>query len=156
DVGAVTYQTASGDKLARKIESGHRLAGCQPHELFAPTKQKRVGDDEERTGTALSKDRKCCVYFLLTAGVEDGELQTERTCRAANGRHPNVGGWKVRVHQHRNHAGFRNEFVQQLYALCLQIGGEKAYTRHVAAWSVHAGDESARDRVVADDKHDRN
>src|SRR5262249_42497432 len=35
-------------------------------------------------------------------------------------------------------------------------GGEKAYTRHVAAWSVHAGDESARDRVVADDKHDRN
>src|SRR5262249_16612010 len=119
DVGTVTYQTASGDELARKIEGGHRLAGCQLHELFAPTKQKRVGDDQERTGTALSKNRKRCVDFLVTGGVEDRELQTESTCRAANSRHPNVGGRKVRVHQHRNHAGFRYEFVQQLYALCL-------------------------------------
>src|SRR6516164_8677044 len=33
DAGAVTHQAASGGKLTRKVNRGHGVACCQPHEL---------------------------------------------------------------------------------------------------------------------------
>src|SRR5258708_214111 len=118
--------------------------------------EERVGGDEQCAGSALGKGRKRCVDLALAAGVEDAEFQSKRVCCVANGRHPNLGTRKGRIHQHRDRARFRNEFVQQLYALGLQRRREKAHARHVAAWSVEAGNEAELDRVVAHLENNRN
>ncbi len=55
------------------------MAGRQRHDLSALISEKRVDADKERAGAQLDKLPEGCVDFAFRAGIQDMQLQPERT-----------------------------------------------------------------------------
>src|SRR6266567_7556732 len=66
------------------------------------------------------------------------------------------GIWISRVHEKRDLARGGHQLMQQPKPLSLQIGGEEAHARNVAARSIETGDQAELDRITAIRKNDRN
>ena len=56
----------------------------------------------------------------------------------------------LRVHEHGDQRGARNELAQESQPLRLQLEGEHVHPGGVAARPVEAGDKTEADRVAAD------
>ncbi len=103
----------------------------------------------------LDEASESALEFILGAGLQDGEPQPLAARRFLHLAYHTLALWIVRVNEHCDHAGLRNQLEQQLEPLRHQLDGNYGDPRHVAAWPGEAGDQPVRDRVAAADENDR-
>ena len=87
--------------------------------------------------------------------LEDVNLQTERVCRLLNVSRLKLESRIVRVQEHGDQCGRRNQVAQQPEPFRLHHGNEKAGPCRVASGPIKAGDEAKPDWVVAGNEDDQ-
>src|SRR5215472_17087039 len=129
DIGAVTHQASSFDKLAQEIDCGNRVARGQTHELVALAKKKRVCANNQRTASLLDSRCKSIVDFTLGAGVEQIDLYSGRACSGLHLAGLGRGRWKVGIDQHRNGGGIRQKLASKVQPLWTHLHSHDGRSR---------------------------
>ena len=77
NVGAVAYQPATLDELARRIDGRKRMARGERDQLDAPAAEKHIGGDEERVRPLAHERRVGGIDLLIGAGIVELDLQAK-------------------------------------------------------------------------------
>src|SRR5215211_7412379 len=149
---SVTDDPSRGGELAKRIDRWHLNARrCCP-DVIAPVHEKRIGSDEESIRIASREGGRELVW---RAGIEYGQLQSQRTrgflhqadfrnCIRAH-----------RIDQHRDDGRLGRQLTYDLKPLLSEHDADQRHSSGIAAGAAHARDEAGRNRIEADDEHDR-
>ncbi len=127
----------------------------QGDNLRAAAVQERVGAGDKALRTVSDKRSKRRLDVLVGAGAVNGNLLTKRARRLASFRKLVFDIGVRAVYENGDHARLAYHFSHKLQPFHDETGGEHADARRVAAGTAEACREAVLDRVVSDQKHDR-
>ena len=130
------------------------MACRQRHELLAPAVEEWIGGDDERASLPSDEGGEGGVDLAFDAGLQDMKLHPLCPRRLFYVFHYELESRIVRVHEQGDPPSLGNQFPQQLKPFGIQLAGEEADARKVAARPGEAGDQTLLDRVAAGDEDD--
>ena len=138
------------------MEDGGDLAEHrQRYDLVAPTKQKRIGVDQQRADVLPVEFGECGVDVRIVAGIGDDQLLLHLGCRAAHIAAIENGVLAGGVDQHAESNRVAHHLAHQLQAFGGERVGQHGHAGHVAAGPAQARDIAELDRIAAEKEHDR-
>jgi hypothetical protein len=115
------------------VDRGYSMAKCQRPELFAPAKQKRVVEDNERTCPQLDQGCEDRIQVPFGAGLQDMEPHSENAGRSLQVSQFALSFVSSRVDEHGNDYRRGNQFVRDLQSLRRYLHVKIGHARDVAA-----------------------
>ena len=104
----------------------------------------------------LFSDRsKRRIGLVFAADIEYFDLPAERACGRKQISHLQTRIRRIRIDDHADHGGVRNQFANELEALRFERASQHVNAGGVATRPVEAVDEPDVHRIVAGDEHDR-
>ncbi len=138
------------------IYCGNRMARRQLGQLNTPGEQEGADPDEEGVGSIAHKSGKRGIDLAASAGVENLDLHPhDSNSRFHVFQHRRRSRSSGRIDEHGNTNGARQKLTQEFQALCSQLDRENIDSGQVATRPGKAGDQTKLDRVLGDDKDDR-
>src|SRR5262245_7488104 len=107
-------------------------------------------------GLQFNKRRERLVEIAFAVGINDMKLLPERTRGLLHVIRLGFSIRKIRIHEHPDYGGVRDQLAQQFQSLCSEITEVDVYPGGVAAWPTQAVDQSNCDRVSGGRKYNRN
>src|SRR5262249_11664373 len=129
------------------------IASRQSHDLITPAVKERVGCDEKRASALLNK-REGRLKIAVGGRICNDKSNIEtRGCRF-HLFELSSSYWVGRVDENANSVNVREQLAQEPNSLRPETRSKKNNPRHVASWSMEAGDVAERDRIGTGRKHD--
>src|SRR6516162_8435782 len=153
--GAIADQTTSLGVYTPRINRRNRLTYGQCYQLLAMAFEKRISLDDQAVGAQLGEGSEGGADLAFAACVQDREQHRLHTGRLLHVPDCRSGLRKAWVNQQGDHLGPREQVAEQLEPLGDKLLVENGEPREVAAWPRKTGDQPSRNRVLADERNDR-
>src|SRR5262249_45759107 len=115
--------------------------------------EQRIREDEDRVSLGAAEIVERGIEVALGDGMHDVDFQPKRCGRCLRLRAVGYGIGIARIDQNPDHAGGRQQALQQLQLFRDQCVGEKAHASNIAPRPIHADDEAEFHRIGTDREH---
>src|SRR6266851_562655 len=108
---SVAHQAAGVDVPPPWVDGGYRMTCRQNDEQGGQAREKRIGADEQRSGSLSDQGGKSRFDFLLGAGVQNEDLLADSASRLLHLSRLGLGLSIARVHEHGDQRRARHELA---------------------------------------------
>src|SRR5215469_13824340 len=135
----VTHKAAGLDVSSPWVNGGYRMTCCQKDEQGGEACEKRVGPNQQPTGSLLDKAGKSPFNLTFGAGAQNQNLLAEGASCVLHLSGLGLGLCIARIYQHSNQRRNRYKFSKQLQSLYFEFHAHHRDPGDVPARSVEAG-----------------
>src|SRR6516165_5963292 len=135
----VTHKAAGLDVSSPWVNGGYRMTCCQKDEQGGEACEKRVGPNQQPTGSLLDKAGKSPFNLSFGAGAQNQNLLAEGASCVLHLFGLGLGLCIARIYQHSNQRRNRYKFSKQLQSLYFEFHAHHRDPGDVPARSVEAG-----------------
>jgi hypothetical protein len=150
---AVAHQSAGLEVGAIGIEHRQLVTGGELGQPSAHAGEQRIREDEDRASLGAAEIVERGIEVALGDGMHDVDFQPKQCGRCLRLRAVGYGIGIARIDQNADHAGGRQQALQQLQLFRDQRVGEEAHAGNIAPRPIHADDEAELHGIGTDREH---
>ena len=134
-------------------EAMQLVTGGELGQPSAHAGEQRIREDEDRASLGAAEIVERGIEVALGDGMHDVDFQPKGRGRCLRLRAVGYGIGIARIDQNADHAGGRQQALQQLQLFRDQRVGEEAHAGNIAPRPIHAGDEAELHGIGTDREH---